>query len=204
MATNTFVEIHFPEAAELADLTGILYDLESARSMAQLLVKVLDDEKLRRDFVDPLSTAILVRYSRPFVTGVRKWLGEEGLKVLDSQQRKKHERLRAFRDKHIAHSVNAFEENQPVARYWLERVKDEGITSIECNHTRIIGMSSADLEDVIELSTAMLSYVEARLKEEKTRVLEIVRQIPVEQILAQPQSGPVIPDLTKIDRGRKR
>ena len=127
-------------------------------------------------------------YSRPFVTGVRKWLGEEGLKVLDSQQRKKHERLRAFRDKHIAHSVNAFEENQPVARYWLERVKDEGITSIECNHTRIIGMSSADLEDVIELSTAMLSYVEARLKEEK-RVLEIVRQIPVEQILARPTIG---------------
>ena len=204
MATNTFVEIKLPEAAELADLTGILYDLASARGMAQLLVKVLDDEKLRRDFVDPLSTAILVRYSRPFVTGVRKWLGEEALAVLDAQQRRKHERLRAFRDKHIAHSVNAFEENQPVARYWVERVKDEGITSVECNHSRIIGLSSADLEDVIELSTAMLSYVEGRLRDEKAKVLEIVRQLPVEQILAQPQSGPALPDLSKIDRSRKR
>ena len=30
MATNTFVEIDLPEAADLADLTGIHFDLESA------------------------------------------------------------------------------------------------------------------------------------------------------------------------------
>ena len=86
MTTNTFVEIDLPEAAELADLTGILYDLASARGMAQLLVKVLDNGGYRGDFVDPLSAAILVRYSRPFVIGVRKWLGEEALKALDAQQ----------------------------------------------------------------------------------------------------------------------
>ena len=50
----------------------------------------------------------------------------------------------------------------------------------------------------------MLSYVEGRLRDEKAKVLETVRQLPVEQILAQPQSGPALPDLSKIDRSRKR
>ena len=202
MATNTFVEIGLPEAADLADLTGIRYDLDSARSLPRLLTEML--EGANYDLVDPLSTAILVRYSRPFVKGVRKWLGEEALKALTPHQRERHARLRAFRDKHIAHSVNAFEENQPVARYWVERVTDEGISSIECNHTRITGLSSADLEDVIELTTAILSYVDSRLEEEKAKVLEIVRRIPIEKLLNQLQRGPVLPDLKKIDKRRKK
>lgn len=204
VATNTFVEIDILEAANLADLTGIRYDLDSARSMARQLAKMFEQGKSDWELVDPMSTAILVRYSRPFVTGVRKPLGEEALKVLSGRQREKHDQLRAFRDKHIAHSVNAFEENQPVARYWVERVKDEGITSIECNHTRVAGLSSADLEDIVELTTTMLSYVESRLQEEKTKVLEIVRRMPIDQVLAQSRKGPVLPDLKKINERRKK
>jgi hypothetical protein len=34
MATNTFVEIDIPEAAELADLAGISHDFESAKYFA--------------------------------------------------------------------------------------------------------------------------------------------------------------------------
>lgn len=136
--------------------------------------------------------------------GVRKWLGGDALEALTPNQREKHARLRAFRDKHIAHSVNAFEENQPVARYWVDRVTDEGISSIECNHTRITGLSSADLEDVIELTTAILSHVDSQLEKEKAKVLEIVRQMPIDEVLNQPQRGPVLPDLKKIDRRRER
>ena len=202
MAANTYVEISLPEAADLADLTGIRYDLDSARSLARLLAKMLDENNW--NLVDPMSTAILVRYSRPFVKGVRKWLGGDALAALTPNQREKHARLRAFRDKHIAHSVNAFEENQPVARYWVDRVTDEGISSIECNHTRITGLSSADLEDVIELTTAILSHVDSQLEKEKAKVLEIVRQMPIDEVLNQPQRGPVLPDLKKIDRRRER
>lgn len=204
MATNTFVEIDLPEAADLADLTGIQVDLENARRLAQILKKLLEQERPDWDLVDPLSSAILVRYSRPFVKGVRRWLGAEALRAFTPTQRAKHEHLRLFRDKHIAHSVNPFEDNQPVARYWLERVNEEGITAIECNHSRVVGLSSADIEAVIELSTAMLANVAADLKTEKARVLEIVRKMPVDSVLSSSRSGPRLAAMSDVARTRKR
>jgi hypothetical protein len=203
MATNSFVEIDLPEATDLADLTGIKVDLETARDFARMLKKEFESEKPNWTLVDPLSTAILVRYSRPFVTGVRSCLGEEAIQRLSGPQREKHARLRAFRDKHISHSVNAFEDNQPVARYWEERAKEEGITSIECNHSRITGLSSDDVEAVVELTTEMLVYVDTRLKEEKAKVLEIVRKIPLETVLSGAK-GPWFPDMKSIDKRRPK
>jgi hypothetical protein len=99
--------------------------------------------------------------------------------------------------------VNAFEDNQPVARYWVERVKEEGITSVECNHTRVSGLSSKDVEAVIELTTAMLSYVDTRLKEEKENVLELVRNMPTEEVLSG-SKGPRHPDMKSIHKRRPK
>lgn len=203
MATNTFVEIDLPEAADLADLTGIEVDLETARNFAQMLKSVFESEKPDWTLVDPLSTAILTRYNRAFVTGVRARLGEEALQMLSGPQREKHLRFRSFRDKHIAHSVNAFEDNQPVARYWIERVKEEGIVSVECNHTRVAGLSSDDVEAVIDLTTVMLAHVKVRLKDEKAKVLEIVRKMPIEEVLAGAK-GTRHPDMSSIHKPRSK
>lgn len=204
MATNTFVEIDLPEARDLADLTGIRMDLMAAHDFALMLKKVFESQRREWDLVDPLSTAILVRYSRAFVTGVRARLGDDALQKLSGPQRGEHRRLRAFRDKHIAHSVNAFEENQPVARYWIERVKEEGITSVECNHTRVVGLSSADVEAVIELTTAMLSHVDSCLEQEKAKVFEVVKRMPIDEVLSKGSKGPKHPDLKNIHKPRKK
>jgi hypothetical protein len=106
-----------------------------------------------------------------------------------------------MRHKYIAHSVNAFEESQPIARYWVETVKEEGIDSIECNHSRIIGLSERDYEDIIELASAWLRYVEQKIKGEKERLLPMVRKIPLEQLL---QGVPRVfsPDASKPQKRR--
>jgi hypothetical protein len=72
VATNTFVELNLPEAADLADLTGIRYDLGTAKDFAVRLRSILSTDRPDYSLVDPLSTAILVRYSRVFVGGIRK------------------------------------------------------------------------------------------------------------------------------------
>jgi hypothetical protein len=197
MENNTFVDIHLKEAEHLADLTGIYFDLASARAFARLLKEALDNDQSSYEVIDALSAATIVRYSRPFVSGVRKSLGEDALSVLTTNQRVRHERLRAFRNKHIAHSVNTFEESQPIARYVVERVSLEGIESIECTHRRIFGLSSADIEDVIELSTVLLAYVEKRRDEQKARILELVRRMPVRDVLSRGRKGPTFPDVQR-------
>ena len=87
MATNTFLEIDIPEAADLADLTGISYDFESAKRFAIQLKEMLNRERPDYSLVDPITIAILVRYSRPFTTGVRRRIGDTELGTLSFDQR---------------------------------------------------------------------------------------------------------------------
>lgn len=182
MATHSFVEFDLLEASNLADLTGIRYDLESARTFAIKLRNFMEEEPPNFDFVDALTTAILVRYSRPFSSGVRKRLGQKALDELSDHQRQIHERLRCFRDKHIAHSVNSYEENQPVARFVEERVDVEGVYSVECHHSRVVGLSSVEIDNVIELTSAMLNYVNCVLEKEKQIILAKIRSMPFEEL----------------------
>lgn len=111
MAIHTSVDLHIPEAARLADLVGILWDLRRAREFAQLLASEISAAKPNSQLAEALSIAAAVMYSRPFMEGVRHRLGVDDLKMLTAQQRQAHDHLRAYRDKHIAHSVNSLEEN---------------------------------------------------------------------------------------------
>lgn len=149
MATNKFVEIEINEAEHLADLTGIVHDFERTKHFAEQLKEMIEGGN--HSVHEPMTIAILVRYSRPFVSGVRYRLNETDLGEFSPDQRAAHDRFILWRNKHIAHSVNVFEENQPVARYWAERFDDEGFTSVECNSSELVGMSLRDVEMVIEL-----------------------------------------------------
>jgi hypothetical protein len=102
------------------------------------------------------------------------------------------------------HTRNAFEENQPVARYWVERVKEEGVVAVECNHARVAGLRTAGLNDVIELTTVMLTYVDDCLCQEKARLLEIVRRMPLDKVLTGTQKAFAIDESRKIGKRRKK
>lgn len=205
MAIHTFVEFDMPEAEILADLTGIRYDLESARSLAKRLQAMMEKEELNFDLVDALTVAILVRYIRPFCSGVRKRrLGENALRVLSEDQRHRHDRLRAFRDKHIAHSVNALEENQPIARYVEGREDSEGVYAVECHHDRVVGLNSGEVENVIELTTTMIKYVDSLLDKEKKNLLAVVRAVPIGELLSQRKCRDFSKRFADLKRSRKR
>ena len=185
MATNTYINIDMREATLLADLAGIRVDLDCAREFAVLLKDSYGSaEKTQPAISDALSIAFLIKYSRPFARsgGVRMRLDDDALKILTDEERRLHFRLLAIRNKYIAHSVNAFEDSQPVARYWEERVQNEGITSIEVVHTRLVGLGPMETDEVIKLTEKLLEYVWSRYNTEKVRLLEIVRQISLDEL----------------------
>jgi hypothetical protein len=186
MATYAFVELpQLEETRALADYTSIEFDLRAASEFAELLLSELRKPEPNWSLSDPLTVATTVRYARSFTTGVRLRLNHnmEGRDFLTPEQIQKHEYILAVRDKYIAHSVNAFEESGPVARYCVERVKEEGITSIDPMHRRVVGFSEHDLEDIRALAAAWLGYVRQKLNDERARLLPIIREMPLEEVL---------------------
>jgi hypothetical protein len=152
MAINTFVDLpSMKEAKTLADLTSIEQDLRTAREFAELYLGEYGKPQYQRNLPDALMVATIIRYARSFKGGIRLPL-PPAEDFLTKEQTTEHQYFLNMRDKYIAHSVNAFEENQPVARYWVERVDTEGITAIECMHARIVGLSERDVRAAPESS----------------------------------------------------
>jgi hypothetical protein len=203
LATHTYASLDLSEAKRLADLTGLKHDLQKAKEYAARFIVEFEKPKYDSVLVETLSIAMLIQYNRAFTSGVR----EQGLldvNILSEQQKELHERLRFWRDKHIAHSVNAFEESQPVARFCLERIYDEGVYGIECNHGRVIAPSLDEANSMIELSEFFSKFVEAEIVEEKKKLLALARKIPIEDLLNPDRHRAMLVSGEPIDKPRKK
>jgi hypothetical protein len=51
-------------------------------------------------------------------------------------------------------------------------------------------LSTQDLNDLVELTTRLLEHVEGRIGEEKVKVLEVVRRMPLSEVLAAKEARP--------------
>ncbi len=110
---NHIVKIEFEEARQLADAASICQDLSFVLDTLKRLRATLAEEAPDSLLVQSYWTAALVAYVRCFSSGKRGGLSES---VFDGIQGPKypaievHNYYRGLRDKHIAHSVNPFEQ----------------------------------------------------------------------------------------------
>jgi hypothetical protein len=211
MATNVFVNINYPEANIYADLNGIKHDLQSVRDFSlelKNLFQRLNAGERTLNFaymMDALNIAILIRYGRSFTGGVRKELTiieQDIITSLSPELQAAHRLFMLLRDKHIAHSVDECEQNRPHARYWLERVKEEGFTSIGCNSERLFGLGTQDVDTMMTLVSALLIKIEERLKKEEDKLFQFVRKKPIEEILK--NGNPHVNEPMRIGKPRKQ
>ncbi|MSO71548.1 MAG: hypothetical protein EXQ88_06010 [Alphaproteobacteria bacterium] len=108
MASDSPKLVPFEEARLLADYYLIRDDLDFVIACCDRLLKL----DLRRWFeVEPtaLIIAALITYGRCFGTGVRERLNDDDVGPEESEHRTFHDHFLALRDRHIAHSVNDYE-----------------------------------------------------------------------------------------------
>jgi hypothetical protein len=113
-----------PKAEELAEIGGVLHDLEFAIATCTSLIAVLNRKNegettaqaKGNDFlVRALYTAALVTYVRCFTSGKRIKLDPDKIFSSAKGAIDLHNYYKNMRDKHIAHSVNPFEETSIAA-----------------------------------------------------------------------------------------
>lgn len=201
MVTYTSVELKIPEAKLLGDLVGVKMDLQRANEFCKRMIAEWCKPPQDYLLLESLSIAATVSYARAFSGGVRVHLTQDDLNVLSDEQKTAHNFLLAYRNKHVAHSVNEFEENVAKAQYCAERVQDEGFTSITHSSGRIVTLGGPQITAMIEITQALEVHVEAKIENERKRLLPIVRALPVEAVLKD-NFGSFQPKLSNVARQR--
>ena len=169
----------------LVDLEGTKSDLEIACEFAVRLIDVISSPGAGTYVdVEALAIATIIRYARAFKGGIRKIDKPALLADLPSDILETHETILAWCDKHIAHSVNDFEEALIQARYCLENVNEEGITQVTVTRSRVISPGVDELHQIILSAKFFLSRIEGLIEVESARVLSYIRGRPLDEILA--------------------
>lgn len=202
MATYTSVQLRIPEAKLLADLVGVKMDLQRANEFCNRMISEWCNPPQDYLLLESLSIAATVSYARAFSGGVRVHLMQDDLNVLSPEQITAHNFLLAYRNKHVAHSVNEFEENFAKAQYCAERVQHEGFTSITHSSGRIVTLGGPEITAMVEITEVLEAHVEEKIENERMRLLPIVRALPVESVL-KGDFGAFKPKLSNVAKQRK-
>jgi len=197
------VEVTLPEAELLADLYGVVFDLNRA---TKLCSKAVEFSKLPdRDYelIKGLVAAAVVRYFRCFSSGVRYGLHRKDIENLGKDMLATHDYFKALRDKFVAHSVNPFEETYVTATVSERDGVKFPIRSVNPGHHRVM-LSELEAKSLEELVAKVTIEVGKRVKTEEERLVAIIQDLPLDTI----HSGDLhIPRQLKADdvnRARKR
>lgn len=152
-----------------ADLVGVEYDFISARLLCEQLKNTFSTISCpeRHVLLDALSTAAVVRYARPFGSGKREKLDKS---IVPQHLLSEHEWFIDLRNKHVAHSVNAYEENSLVARIHIDDYGNESVTDVAVQQNRFLSLGICETDILIELCKSILKEV-LRLKEKEQKTI---------------------------------
>jgi len=165
MATHVYVTLEIEEARYLADLIGIEYDLDTTIEWCNQFDRVKTDRHLFW-LVEPLTTAILIRFFRAFGGGVRHKSTNFLLSTLGEVEKEQYNYFKDIRDKHAAHSVNEFEDNE-VKAYYTQELIEKGVNNIGEGCNRVIGLSASDIDSIRNICVTLVEKIKSEKITEK-------------------------------------
>lgn len=175
------VQITLPEAETLADLFGIEYDLDESVQLCKKAQAICREAPVDYQLVEAVVTAALVRYFRCLSTGVRLGIQSSDLASLSEEDLKTHQYLKDLRDKYVVHSVNPFENSYVTATATDKDGELLPITSISSGNHRIL-LSGETATMLLGIVRKVRDINDAKISEEKKKVLKIVQSRPLEEI----------------------
>lgn len=171
-----------PEAKRMASLISIEQDLSGVVEYCDLMDKKLAIKDWNSIEWEAFSAAAVVRYARCFTSGVREPLNEQLLDAADDDLRQAHNYFIALRSKHVAHSVNPFEENDVTVQIATHYKSSTEIQSINSHHGRLLGLGFGEPALLKRLAQWLLKQVQQRMNDEKPKLLALAQAMALEQL----------------------
>lgn len=179
---NPIAKVDFEEARMLADLDAITQDLGAVLKICSRLKELIEDNSQDHLLIESLWTTALIKYARCFTDGKRFGLSQSLFQGLQGDPIGAHQLYINLRNKHVAHSVNPFEQMEVGAI----------LSPLETNEKAVIGVATlamrhicADFKGVHQLgclSKVVLEEVCALAKKCEARVLDQIKQMPLEDL----------------------
>lgn len=179
-----------PSAKGLADLLSVGRDLEFVISASdRLLTEDSTEDETASILRRSLWSAALVAYARCFTAGKRLGLAPSIFTDLGLPKEAIdfHVFLRHMRDKHVAHSVNPFEQVRVgvvLAAPELGERRVEGVALLSMNH---VATSREGVEGLRNLAQVALRWTKARAADVQELVLREAREVSVEALYGRPR-----------------
>ncbi len=197
MENHPISKLEFTQAKALSEATAIFQDLgfvvQATKKLSALLKAGEPDQVIARS----LFTAALVSYVRCFSSGKRSVLTPEIYAPLQGEPIACHNLYKDTRDKHIAHSVNPFEEMLVGAVLSPFEAAIREVEGVACLTASLITYDAEGVEQLGRLASFAQGHVAAKCKVLETEVLEIAKKMDVEKLYASAglgftaQGGPV-------------
>jgi hypothetical protein len=185
------VKVEFDEVQDLVDLIGLHTDLASVVEVTRRLSEMLRQNEQDHDalIVQSLWTSALVTYVRCFASGKRYGLTERIYSELPGEPIDTHRYYKDTRDKHIAHSVNAFEETVVggiLSDQELESIEVLGVANLTAHR---ISDSAGGVDQLRGLAEHARRYIAQKGHEAEEKILNKAKSLTAEQLRALPRLG---------------
>ena len=199
------VEFQHPEARRLADLVGVSHDLMLVGEYCQQYYahdRFASTEEMI--ICRSLFIAATVGYCRTLGSSVRSGVTQEQILQLPQQLQETHQYFKSLRDKYVAHSVNAFEENH--VKVWLvpPEAGSPAIASIGHCHNELATPSMETMIVLEDLAQNVLKLVKAEMETEQARLYKLAASLPLEYFLGAPEPKPPTGFSQHPSKSRKR
>lgn len=196
------VEVDFEEAKRTADLVSYFQDLAFAVKALDRLQQLINDNNNDEILTGSIWIAALISYARCFSTGKRFGLSEQLFEGMEGAV-ECHRLYIDLRNKHIAHSVNPFE--QVVVGLVLSPPSSSSheVKGVSILGQKLLHHKSDGIQTLRRLAIIAMKEIEKQVKEYQEKTLEVGKQLPIDALYEKARLRTVTPGPEDAGRSRK-
>ena len=178
------VEYSDNNATNLADLYAIGQELQFVIEASTRLAALIEEKSSDQIEMRALYSSALQAYARCFTSSKRKTLDPEIYSSLGGEPLACHEMYIGMRNKHLAHSVNAFEQMK-VGLSLAPEDKGKMILGVGCYTVTLIYTDAENMLQLSRLAKEALKYIETQIEDLQTTIIQEVNQKDINIFYAQ-------------------
>jgi hypothetical protein len=194
MEETYVVQADYEEALKLADVYSILQELKSVMETCTRLRQLLKAEQKDWLLIESLWTAALIRYSRCFASGKRHGLSEDIYKDLPGDAVGVHRLYENLRNKHIAHSVNPFEQVKVGLILSSEKSQEKKVMEVSPFLMKLVATTDDDVRQLGALVKVLVNKLMKNGEQYEEEALRVGRSLPIDELYSLPRLRTVAPE----------